>query len=77
MIYIGISVLYYFGNSKLERTSFYSIGALLTMILVILNSFLFSVYIDNFSQRTVQVPVQDAKTKQLLHMLAIQFKKIV
>ena len=49
MIYIGISVLYYFGNSKLERTSFYSIGALLTMILVILNSFLFSVYIDNFS----------------------------
>ena len=49
MIYIGISVLYYFGNSKLERSSFYSIGALLTMILVILNSFLFSVYIDNFS----------------------------
>jgi membrane protein len=49
MIYIGISVLYYFGNSKLDRSSFYSIGALLTMILVILNSFLFSVYIDNFS----------------------------
>lgn len=49
MIYIGISVLYFFGNSKLERTSFYSIGALLTMILVILNSFLFSIYIDNFS----------------------------
>ena len=49
MIYIGISVLYFFGNSKLERISFYSIGALLTMILVILNSFLFSVYIDNFS----------------------------
>ena len=39
----------FFGNSKLERSSFYSIGALLTMILVILNSFLFSVYIDNFS----------------------------
>ena len=49
MIYIGISVLYFFGNSKLERSSFYSIGALLTMILVILNSFLFSIYIDNFS----------------------------
>ena len=49
MIYIGISVLYYFGKSKLERSSFYSIGALLTMILFILNSFLFSVYIDNFS----------------------------
>lgn len=49
MIYIGISVLYFFGNSKLERSSFYSIGALLTMILVISNSFLFSVYIDNFS----------------------------
>jgi membrane protein len=49
MIYIGISVLYYFGKSKLERSSFYSIGALLTMILVILNSFLFSLYIDNFS----------------------------
>ena len=49
MIYIGISVLYFFGNSKLERSSFYSIGALLTMFLVILNSFLFSVYIDNFS----------------------------
>ena len=49
MIYIGISVLYFFGNSKLERSSFYSIVALLTMILVILNSFLFSVYIYNFS----------------------------
>ena len=36
-----------------------------------------SVYIDNFSQRTVEVPVQDARTKQLLHMLAVQFKKIV
>ena len=36
-----------------------------------------AVFIDNFSQRTVEVPVQDARTKQLLHMLAVQLKKIV
>lgn len=36
-----------------------------------------AIFIDNFCQRTVEVPVQDARTKQLLHMLAVQFKKVV
>ena len=49
MIYIGVSILYYFGRSKSNKISFFSIGALLTTFLVIINSFLFGIYIDNFS----------------------------
>ena len=49
MIYIGVSILYYFGRLKSNKISFFSIGALLTTFLVIINSFLFGIYIDNFS----------------------------
>ena len=33
------------------------------------------VHLERFSERTVEVPVQDARTKHLIHMLAIQIKK--
>ena len=33
------------------------------------------VHLERFSQRTIEVPVQDARTKHLVHMLAVQLKK--
>lgn len=49
MIYVGVSTLYYFGTREGRLHKFFSIGALFTMILIVLTTFLFGVYIDNFS----------------------------
>lgn len=32
------------------------------------------VHLERFSERTVEVPVQDARTKHLIHLLAVQMK---
>lgn len=50
MIYIATATLYYFGTKEGRYTRFFSIGALLTTLLIILTSYLFGIYIDNFSQ---------------------------
>ena len=49
MVYIATATLYYFGTKEGRHTRFFSIGALLTTLLIILTSYLFGVYIDNFS----------------------------
>jgi len=50
MVYLATATLYYFGTKEGRHTRFFSIGALLTTLLIILTSYLFGVYIDNFSQ---------------------------
>lgn len=50
MIYIATATLYYFGTKEGRHTRFFSIGALLTTLLIISTSYLFGIYIDNFSQ---------------------------
>ena len=50
MIYISTATLYYFGTKEGRQTRFFSIGALLTTLLIILTSYLFGIYIDNFSK---------------------------
>jgi membrane protein len=50
MVYLATATLYYFGTKEGRYTRFFSIGALLTTLLIILTSYLFGVYIDNFSQ---------------------------
>lgn len=50
MVYLATATLYYFGTREGRNTRFFSIGALLTTLLIILTSYLFGVYIDNFSQ---------------------------
>lgn len=50
MVYLATAILYYFGTKEGRQTSFFSFGALLTTLLIILTSYLFGVYIDNFSQ---------------------------
>ncbi|TPV33756.1 YihY/virulence factor BrkB family protein [Paucihalobacter ruber] len=50
MTYIGTATLYYFGTHEGRDNKFFSVGALLTTLLIMVTSFLFGVYIDNFSK---------------------------
>lgn len=50
MVYLATATLYYFGTKEGRKTRFFSVGALLTTLLIILTSYLFGVYINNFSQ---------------------------
>ncbi|MBU2951438.1 YihY/virulence factor BrkB family protein [Tamlana agarivorans] len=50
MVYLSVSTLYYFGTKEGKESRFFSAGALFTTLLIILTSFLFGVYIENFSQ---------------------------
>ena len=50
MVYIATAVLYYFGTAEGKSSKFFSIGALFTTILILVTSFLFGVYIENFAQ---------------------------
>jgi len=50
MVYIATATLYYFGTKEGKHTRFFSVGALLTTLLIILTSYLFGIYIDNFAQ---------------------------
>lgn len=50
MIYISTATLYYFGIQEGKASRFFSIGALLTTVLIMLTSFLFGIYIESFSK---------------------------
>ena len=50
MIYTIIALLYYFGTVEGRESKFFSIGALVTTLLFLLTTYLFGVYINNFSQ---------------------------
>jgi membrane protein len=50
MVYLATATLYYFGTKEGRQTRFFSIGSLLTTLLIILTSYLFGLYIDNFSR---------------------------
>ncbi|WP_224483252.1 YihY/virulence factor BrkB family protein [Robertkochia aurantiaca] len=47
--YIVTAILYYFGTPEGKESRFFSPGALLTTILIILTTYLFGIYIENFS----------------------------
>jgi membrane protein len=50
MVNLATATLYYFGTKEGRQTRFFSIGALLTTLLIILTSYLFGIYIENFSR---------------------------
>jgi membrane protein len=50
VIYISIAILYYFGTVEGKKSRFFSIGALVTTLLFLITTYLFGIYIDNFSQ---------------------------
>lgn len=50
LIYIAVATLYYFGTKEGRQSRFFSIGALFTTILIMVTTYLFGLYIENFSQ---------------------------
>jgi membrane protein len=50
LVYISVAILYYFGTIEGKKTRFFSPGALMTCLLILLTTYLFGVYIENFSQ---------------------------
>ncbi len=50
MSYLTTAVLYYFGTQEGKEARFFSYGALMTTLLFLVTSYLFGVYIDNFSR---------------------------
>ncbi|MEW4925473.1 YihY/virulence factor BrkB family protein [Algibacter sp. 2305UL17-15] len=50
MVYLATATLYYFGTKEGRESKFFSVGALFTTLLIILTSYLFGIYIENFSQ---------------------------
>lgn len=50
MLYVATATLYYFGTKEGRHSKFFSVGALFTTLLILLTSYLFGVYIENFSQ---------------------------
>lgn len=49
MIYNVVATLYYFGTKEGRDSRYFSVGALFTTILILLLTYLFAVYIKNFS----------------------------
>jgi membrane protein len=49
-LYLIISILYYFGVKEGKHIRFFSIGALVTTALFLLTTYLFGLYINNFSR---------------------------
>src|SRR5690606_2328291 len=49
MTYVATATLYYFGTKEGKNSRFFSAGALLTTLLTMLTSYLFGVYIEEFS----------------------------
>lgn len=49
IVYIITALLYYTGTRESRRTKFFSIGALFTTLLIMITTYLFGIYIENFS----------------------------
>lgn len=49
MVYIATATLYYFGTKEGKHSKFFSAGALLTTILIIVFSYVFGIYVTYFS----------------------------
>lgn len=49
LAYFSISILYYFGTIEGKLTHFFSPGAFMTLLLFIVSTYLFGIYVDNFS----------------------------
>ncbi len=49
MIYTVISTLYYFGTKEGKQSRFFSAGALITTLLFLVTTYIFTIYINNFS----------------------------
>jgi membrane protein len=48
IVYFSTAILYFFGTK--DKIKFFSVGATLTTLLILLTTYLFGIYIDNFAQ---------------------------
>lgn len=49
MIFLITAILFYFGTAESRKNRFFSPGAFLTTLLIMITTYLFGIYIDNFS----------------------------
>lgn len=49
MLYLFVSTLYFTGTKEGRQTKFFSIGSLVTTTLILISSYLYGIYIDNFA----------------------------
>ena len=49
LIYISVAILYYFGTIEGKKTRFFSPGSLMSFLLILITTYLFGIYIENFS----------------------------
>lgn len=49
MIFLIVATLFYFGTTEGKKNRFFSPGAFMTTFLIIVTTYLFGIYIDNFS----------------------------
>ena len=49
LTYFSVSILYYFGTIEGSKSKFFSPGALMTTLLIMITTWLFGIYIENFS----------------------------
>jgi len=49
MIYLAVAILYYSGTREGRLSKFFSVGALFSTILILVMTYLFGIYIENFS----------------------------
>jgi len=50
LTYLTTAVLYYFGTMEGKKARFFSYGALMTTLLILLTSYLFGIYIEQFAR---------------------------
>lgn len=50
LVYIAVATLYYYGTKEGRLARFLSIGAAFTTVLIVITTYLFGLYIENFSQ---------------------------
>lgn len=50
MIVLAVGSLYYFGTAKCNRSRFFSVGLWVTSLLFVCTTYLFGVYVENFSR---------------------------
>lgn len=49
MLFLGISIVYYFGTRESKYSRFFSVGSIFTTFLIIFTTVLFSAYVENFA----------------------------
>lgn len=50
LTYLTTAILYYFGTAESKKARFFSYGAMMTTLLILLTSYLFGIYVEQFAR---------------------------